>query len=332
MKKKLSFVIPIYNEEKNIPALYEKLIQVITKCSEKYESEVILVDDGSRDNSWSIMQQLAACDDRITAITFSRNFGNQLAITAGYDYAQGDAIIALDADLQDPPELIHEMIRKWEEGFYIVYARRSSRHDGFFKTLTAFVYYKLLHAVAEIPIPQHVGDFRIIDRAVLLQINACRERARYLRGMVAWTGFAHTFVEFDRNNRVAGESGYSWLKLIKFALDGLTNFSLFPLKLAAFIGAFVMVTGSCMFMYITYDILLYGTHYPPFKWLVTALYIFMGIQFFLMWLLGEYIGRMYEQQKNRPLYIVREKVGQVKNNRTAVVIAETTGQDHAQCR
>ncbi len=308
-KKKLSFVVPVYNEQENIPLLYQKLIVLLKNQLEGYGVEIIFVNDGSKDSSWNCIKDLIKKDSRVKGVCFSRNFGHQLALTAGYDRATGDAVISLDADLQDPPELIEAMVKKWLEGFEIVYARRSSRNDGFLKDITAFFYYKLLHKVAQVPIPQHVGDFRLIDRAVLTEINRCRERARYLRGMVAWTGFTHTFVNFKRPERIAGTPAYTWSKSIQLALDGLTNFSLFPLKIAAFVGFFVIITGSLMFLYIAVDALVFSVRYPLFKWLVTAVYIFMGVQFLLMWLLGEYIGRIYEQQKNRPLYIVKEDAG-----------------------
>jgi glycosyltransferase involved in cell wall biosynthesis len=307
--KKLSFVIPVYNEEGNLLVLYEKLKAICQHFSHQYAFEILFVNDGSRDSSWHIIKELAAKDSRVRGISFSRNFGFQMTLTAAYDYAQGDAIIGLDADLQDPPELICEMIEKWEEGFYIVYARRSSRNDGFIKDVTASLYYKLLHYVSDVPIPQNVGDFRLIDKRVLQQVRLCRERARYLRGIVAWTGFRHTFVEFKRPERTAGVSGYSWLKLLKLAFDGVTAFSLFPLRIAAFVGIFVIFTGLLMFAYIAFDALVQGARYPLFKWLVTIIYIFMGVQFLLMWLLGEYIGRIYDQQKNRPLYIIQESIG-----------------------
>ncbi len=308
-RKKLSFVIPVYNEQENIPLLYQKLIVLLKNQLEGYGVEIIFVNDGSKDSSWNCIKDLTKKDSRVKGVCFSRNFGHQLALTAGYDRATGDAVISLDADLQDPPELIEAMVKKWLEGFEIVYARRSSRNDGFLKDITAFFYYKLLHKVAQVPIPQHVGDFRLIDRAVLTEINRCREQARYLRGMVAWTGFTHTFVNFKRPERIAGTPAYTWSKSIQLALDGLTNFSLFPLKIAAFVGFFVIITGSLMFLYIAVDALVFSVRYPLFKWLVTAVYIFMGVQFLLMWLLGEYIGRIYEQQKNRPLYIVKEDAG-----------------------
>lgn len=309
MKKKLSFVVPVYNEEQNLPLLYKKLSELMDSCAENYDAEVVLVNDGSRDNSWKIIQELALKDARIKGICFTRNFGHQMALTAGYDAVDGDAIIGLDADLQDPPELIYEMVKKWEEGFAIVYARRISRNDGFLKDMTATLYYKLLHLVADVSIPRNVGDFRLIDRRVLEQVRLCRERARYLRGIVAWTGFKHTYVDFDRPARAAGSSGYSWFKILKLGFDGFTGFSLFPLRIAAFAGVFIILTGSMMFAYIAFDAFLRGVRYPLFKWLVTIIYIFMGVQCILMWFLGEYIGRMYDQQKERPLYVVDETVG-----------------------
>ena len=310
MKKKLiSVVIPVCNEAQNIPVLYQRLMGVFEKIKDIYNYEFIFVNDGSGDNSWDILQQLAFQDMNIKALSFSRNFGFQMALTAGYDYAQGDAIITIDADLQDPPELILEMIIKWQEGFYIVYARRLSRSDGFLKDITADLYYKLLDLVADVPIPQNVGDFRLIDRRVLSEIVKCRERFRYWRGMVAWTGFRHTFVYFTRPERVAGKTGYTWKKLFKLALDGISSFSMFPLKIAAYVGVFVMVTGMLMFLYIAYDACVCGARYPLFKWLVTIIYIFMGVQFMLIWLLGEYIGRIHDEQKKRPLYIVQDMLG-----------------------
>lgn len=307
--KKISFVIPVYNEEANLPIMYGKLKEICDQLSSVYDAEIVFVNDGSKDKSWNIIKQLSSEDSRIQGLLFTRNFGHQIALTAGYDHATGDAVISLDADLQDPPELIKEMLQKWEAGYHIIYARRSSRSDGFLKDLTAFFYYKLLHLVAQVPIPQHVGDFRLIDKSVLTVINQCREQARYLRGMVAWTGFSHTFIDFKRPERIFGQPAYTWSKSIQLAFDGLANFSLFPLRIAAFVGFFVIVTGSLMFFYIALDAFLQGTRYPLFKWLVTIIYIFMGVQFLLMWLLGEYIGRMYDQQKNRPLYIVQENIG-----------------------
>lgn len=325
MKKKLSLVIPVYNEEDNLPFLYQKLVNLADELFASYETEIILVNDGSKDNSWQIIKQLSIDDSRVRGISFSRNFGHQMALTAGYDRAQGDAIVALDADLQHPPELIKKMLIKWQLGFEIIYARRKGRNDGFLKKITAFFYYKLLSLVSDIEIPRNVGDFRLIDKRVLKEIKKCRESARYLRGMVAWTGFSHTFIDFEIPKRMYGIPGYTWAKSLKLAFDGLANFSLFPLRIAAFMGILVVGSGSLMFAYISFDYLIRGVPYPLFKWLVTVMYIFMGVQFLLMWLLGEYIGRMYEQQKQRPLYIVKEDIGFMKGDAHDHFIVQTSG-------
>lgn len=306
-EKKLSIIVPIFNEESTLPLLYKTVTQIL-KLLETYDYELILVNDGSKDNSWSIIADLATHDHHIKALEFSRNFGHQMALTAGYDHATGDAIITMDADLQDPPHLLVDMIKSWEDGFAIVYARRANRIDSFPKKITALLYYRFLDSISDVKIPRNVGDYRLIDKKVLYALKECREKARYLRGMVAWTGFKHTFVDFDRPNRQAGQSGYTWKKMFKLAFDGLTGFSLFPLKLAAYAGLFVITTGFMMFAYISLDALLLNTYYPLFKWLTTIIYIFMGVQFLLLWLIGEYIGRIHEQQKNRPLYIIDEMV------------------------
>lgn len=304
---KLSIILPIFNEEKNIPLIYQELREILKKLSD-FSYEIILVNDGSRDASWHNITIITKQDPLVKALTFSRNFGHQIALSAGYDHATGDAIITMDADLQDPPALIPQMIKQWQEGTHIVYARRIDRKDTFLKRITAQLYYKFLGNISDVIIPRNVGDFRLIDKQVLEYINQCKETSRYLRGMVAWAGFKHSFVDFKRPNRQLGTTGYTWSKMVKLAFDGVTGFSLFPLKLAAFIGVFVIVTGTFMFTYITWDAIFNKITYPLFKWLVTIIYIFMGVQFLLLWLIGEYIGRIFEQQKGRPLYIIEKKI------------------------
>ncbi len=310
MTQKISVVVPAFNEEKNIPLFYARLKNIFANVS-KYDVEMIFINDGSRDRTWQEIQKLAHNDAHVRGICFSRNFGHQIALTAGYDIAQGDAIISMDADMQDPPELIMDMLEKWHHGCDIVYARRKNRKDGFLKKLTAKMYYALLNNVSEVDIPRNVGDFRLIDKKVLNELKKCREKYRYLRGMVAWVGFTNCFVDFDRPNRVNGETAYTWKKMIKFAMDGFTGFSMFPLKIASYVGVFVIMTGSMMFLYVSYDFLLNSTPYPLYKWLVILVYIFIGVQFILMWLIGEYIGRIHDQQKERPLYVIREGINYV---------------------
>jgi len=305
--KKISVVLPIYNEEHNIPLIYQELTETLVGLQD-FSYEIIFVNDGSCDSSWQQILNLAKGDSCIKALTFSRNFGHQVALTAGYDHAKGSIIITMDADLQDPPSLIPAMLDRWQQGAHIVYARRVDRKDTFLKRVTAKIYYKFLANISDVIIPRNVGDFRLIDKQVLHYLKQCREKSRYLRGMVAWSGFNHAFVDFKRPNRKLGTTGYTWSKMLKLAFDGVTGFSLFPLKLAAFIGIFVIFTGILMFTYITWDAAFNKIYYPLFKWLVTILYIFMGVQFLLLWLIGEYIGRIFEQQKGRPLYIIEQKL------------------------
>lgn len=307
MKKLLSIVIPIFNEEENLPIIYQELAAIFEILKSSYDTELIFVNDGSRDRSWPIIKELASLDSRIKGISFSRNFGHQMALTAGCDVARGDAVITMDADMQDPPRLIFDMLAKWEDSAQIVYARRIDRKDSFLKKATANLYYKVLDLISDVKIPRNVGDFRLIDKKVLSTVNSCREKARYFRGMVAWTGFSHAYVDFARPNRTAGTTGYTWKKMFKLAFDGMTSFSMFPLKVAAYVGVFVIATGMGMFLYITCDALINQVNYPLFKWLVTVIYIFMGVQFLLLWLIGEYVGRIHDQQKGRPLYIVADE-------------------------
>lgn len=307
--KHISIIVPIFNEEKNIQKLYRQLYETIQNLLSNYTFEIIFVNDGSKDNSWHEIEKLTQQNPRITGICLQRNFGHQAALFAGYDHATGDAIITIDADLQDPPALIGTMLAAWQKGYDVVYAQRAHRSDSFFKRKTADYFYIILSMISDVRIPRNVGDFRLIDKKVLTFLRTIKDASPYLRGIVAWPGFTHTFVQFERPNRVAGSTGYTWAKMMKLAFDGVTNFSLFPLKLAAFIGIFVIITGMLMFGYVTIDTLLFKKHYPLFKWLVIIMYIFMGVQFLLMWIIGEYIGRIFEQQKNRPRYIIKKILG-----------------------
>jgi dolichol-phosphate mannosyltransferase len=306
VKKTIGIIIPVFNEAENIEQLNDALQQIFTSMH-SYAFELLFIDDGSKDESWNIITSLMKKDSNISALKFSRNFGYQAALTAGYDTIKGiDAVITMDADLQHPPSLIPEMIATWEKGYSIVYARRRGRNDTFFKKITARIYSSMLNAITEVKIPEGISDFRLIDNQVLQAIKQCREQSRYLRGLIAWTGFAFTFVDFNQPARLKGNT-QSWFKLIKMAADGLASFSLFPLKIAAFVGIFAIITGFIMLGIITIDALFFKGYYPLFKWLVTIIYIFIGILFILLWILGEYIGRLFEQQENRPLYIIAQQ-------------------------
>lgn len=306
--KKVAIIVPVYNEEKNVPLLYRQLCAICAHINE-IEWKFIFVDDGSSDASWSILTGLAMQDNRIEALSFSRNFGYQMALLAGYDAAVGvDACITMDADLQHPPHVIGDLIKKWQEGYAIVYAQRTYRKESFLRKVTGNFYYKLLQKVAEVPLPADVSDFRLIDAAVHKIIMQCRDREPYLRGTIAWAGFSHTFVFFDPVERLHGVSGYNWKKLFKLAFDGITQLSRFPLMVAAYVGVFVIITATLMLSYLAYNALFYETDYLLFKWLIVVVYGATGVQFLLMWLLGEYIGRIYIQLRDRPLYVIQSHI------------------------
>lgn len=313
-KVEYSFVIPAYNEEKNIPIIYEKLNKLMSGISSNYE--IIFIDDSSKDSSLKVLEKISKHDKKVKVLSFSRNFGHQAALTAGMDYAQGNAIITLDCDLQDPPEVIAEMIEKWKQGYEVVYARRKNRKDNFFKKYTAIMYYKVLDKFSDVKIPRNVGDFRLVDRNVLNALKGMKERARYLRGLVAWLGFKYTFVDYDRPERINGKTNYTLTKMIRLAMDGILNFSLLPLKMGLVLGMLSMLAGSLFILYMIGDILLYDTEYQLYKWISVITLIFLGFQFILMWILGEYVGRVYDEAKARPLYVIRHKENFPENNNT----------------
>ncbi len=306
--QKISFVVPVYNEAENISLLYSKIIDLMVKV--KGEWELIFINDGSNDNTLAILKKYSSKDKRIKYLNLSRNFGHQAALTAGLDHVADDvmAVISLDCDLQDPPEVIEKMINKWQEGYDIIYARRKNRHDLFIKKYTAILYYKVLDKFSEVNIPRNVGDFRLIDKKVLEHLKGMREKARYLRGMVAWLGFKYTFVDFDRPKRIHGNTGYTVQKMSKLAMDGLLNFSFLPLKIGLLLGILSITLGVFITLYMCVDVFFYNIYYPLYKWLVVFLFMFMGFQFMLIWILGEYIARIYDESKQRPLYVIEGKV------------------------
>jgi len=306
-----SIVTPAYNEEKNIPIMVEKIAAVMSTIDENWE--LIFINDGSSDRTLKNIKQAVQKDRRIKYIHFSRNFGHQAALTAGLDHASGDAIITMDCDLQDPPEIIPEMIEKWKAGADIVYARRFHREDTFLKKYTALLYYKILDKFSDTEIPRNVGDFRLIDKIVLERLTGMREKSRYLRGMVAWLGFTSDFVEFDRPGRIHGTTFYSWRKMFRLGLDGLLNFSSLPLKAGLFIGFSSIVIGFLFLAYMFGDIIFNNTIYQLYKFLVVIIFIFMGIQFISIWIIGEYIGKIYDESRNRPTYIIK-KTGNLELN------------------
>ncbi len=300
-----SFVIPAYNEEANIKTLYERIVSLMQNISENWE--MIFVNDGSTDNTISVFKELTEKDKRIKYINLSRNFGHQAALSAGLKFAKGNAVISMDCDLQDPPEIVARMIKKWKKGNHIVYARRKNfRKDNFLKRLGSKIYYRLMGKFTRIEIPRNVGDFRLIDRKVLKEINTMPEHSRYLRGMVAWTGFKHDFVDYKRPDRQKGESNYTLGKLARLGMDGVFNFSMLPLRIGFILGLISIISGFGLLLYQIWDVFINGVYYHLYKWLVVILFIFMGFMFMLLWIIGEYIGKIYDDVRQRPLYVIDE--------------------------
>ena len=302
---KYSFVVPAFNEEANIPALYKRIKQLM-KIHDKYW-ELIFINDGSVDKTLDVLKNLTSEDKNVKYIDLSRNFGHQAALSAGLRHAGGDAIISMDCDLQDPPEVIEKMIQEWKNGSQIVYARRKNfRKDNFLKKIGSKIYYRLMGRFTRIEIPRNVGDFRLVDRKVLAEINQMPEHSRYIRGMVAWTGFKHTFVDYHRPDRERGESNYTIGKLAKLGMDGVFNFSMLPLRLGFLMGFISIISGMGLLLYQIIDVLVTGAYYHLYKWLVVVLFIFMGFMFMLFWVIGEYIGKIYDDVRKRPLFVISE--------------------------
>ncbi len=302
----LSVIIPVYNEEKNIEPLLKRLMPVLNN----YSYEVIFVDDGSTDNTLKVIKQFSQKNKNIKIISFLRNFGHQMALYAGYQNAQGDVIISMDADLQDPPELIDQMINKWQKGADIVYAKRQQRlGESFFKLKTAEIFYKILNFLADREIPQQVGDFRLIDKKVLEYLTNIKEIPNFIRGLVAWPGFKTDYVYFIRDKRNHGKTHYSFFKMLNFALDGIASFSIKPLRLSSYLGFFVSIIGFLGIIYKLIEKILHPERFTVgWTGLFTAIIFLGGIQLITIGILGEYIGKIYEEIKQRPRYIVKEKI------------------------
>ncbi|WP_028548740.1 glycosyltransferase family 2 protein [Paenibacillus sp. UNC451MF] len=308
-----SIVIPVYNEEAVIHETYRRLKTVMNKTGETYE--LLFVNDGSRDNTSTILMEYSQLDNTVKLIDFSRNFGHQIAITAGMDYALGNAVIVIDADLQDPPELILELISKWKEGFDVVYAKRTKRKgETFFKKQTARLFYRLLSASTDIAIPIDTGDFRLLDRRVCDELKRIPESNRFVRGLVSWVGFRQTAVEYERDERLAGETHYPLKKMLKLSLDGITSFSYKPLKLASYLGFILSISGFIYMLYVLYAKLFTDAAIPGWTSITIIQLFFNGFILIMLGVVGEYIGRIYDETKGRPLYIVRKSYGTEKKN------------------
>ncbi|WP_176584772.1 glycosyltransferase family 2 protein [Priestia megaterium] len=303
---KYSIVVPVYNEEEVIHETYRRLTEVMHSTKEAYE--LLFVNDGSRDRTAEIIKEYSEQDPAVVLLDFARNFGHQIAITAGMDYARGEAVVVIDADLQDPPELILEMIEKWKQGFDVVYAKRTKRKgETYFKKQTAAMFYRFLRAMTDIDIPLDTGDFRLLDRKVCNQMNSIQEKNRFVRGLVSWVGFKQTAVEYERDERLAGESKYPLKKMLKLSMDGITSFSYKPLKLASYAGVTLSGIGFIYLLVMLYLKLFTDSTITGWSSLIVIQLFFSGIILIILGMIGEYIGRIYDETKNRPLYIVREK-------------------------
>ncbi len=319
MKPKFTIIAPVFNEEPVLPELYKRISAVMDTLSEPWE--LILVDDGSRDRSAAIIAALHEKDERVKGVSFSRNFGFQEAVTAGLDYSSGDAVVLTDADLQDPPEVILEMIAKWREGFDVVYGVRSEREgETWFKLVTAKMFYRLIHRITSVNIPLDTGDFRLMDRRVVDALGEMRERNRFLRGMVPWVGFKQTGVFFKREPRFAGEAKYSSVRrMFRFAMNAITSFSYVPLQLATYLGFFIAGLSSLAILAVIL-LRLFAPHELTGQATTLVVVLFLGgVQLISLGIIGEYLGRIYDEVKGRPLYLISEQWGFEKENTTVSV-------------
>ena len=307
--KKVSVVIPMYYEEEVANECYNKVSSIL-KNLENYDYEIIFVNDGSKDRTLEILEDVAKKDEKTKVISFSRNFGHQAAVTAGLKEVTGDAIVIIDADLQDPPELIPDMLKLWEEGYEVIYGKRKTRKgESHFKLLTAKMFYKTLNALSDVEIPKDTGDFRLVDRKVVDVVNSLPEHNKFLRGLFSWVGFKQKAYEYERQERFAGKTKYPLKKMLKLASDGIISFSNKPIKLVGALGMFSIVISILLLVYaiISY---IFKLNNLSAGWtsIIVAITFFAGVQLLSLWVISEYIGRIYDEAKGRPQYIIDKKI------------------------
>ncbi len=308
--KKVSVVIPMYYEEEVAQICYDRVSEVLEKLKKEYDYEIIFVNDGSKDKTLSILKEIASKDNKVKIISFSRNFGHQAAVTAGIKEVSGDAIVIMDADLQDPPELIPDMLKLWEDGYEVIYGKRNTRKgESTFKLLTAKMFYSFLNAMSEVDIPKNTGDFRLVDKSVIDVINNLPEHNKFLRGLFSWVGFEQKEFLYDRPKRELGETKYPFKKMLKLAKDGIISFSTKPLKIVGGLGIFSILLSMII---LVYSILSYALDWNNLAdgWtsIMVCITFFAGVQLFSLWIMSEYISRIYDESKGRPEYIVKEKI------------------------
>ncbi len=308
-KEVLSIIIPMYNEEESLPYLYDRLVRLGDKI-ENYTLEFLFVNDGSSDNSLTMVKELREIDARVCYLSLSRNFGKEVAMGAAFDYVNGDAVVIIDADLQDPPELILEMLKYYEEGYDDVYAKRKSREgETWLKKMTSKTFYRVLHTVSRVPIQQDTGDFRLLSRRAIEALKSFPEKQRYTKGMFSLIGFKKIAIEFDRDPRVAGSTKWNYFKLMELAIEGITSFTLAPLRISTYIG---IITSLCAMVYATFIFIktvIYGIDVPGYASLMCVVLFLGGVQLLCLGVIGEYLGRIFIEAKARPLYFIDEYSG-----------------------
>jgi glycosyltransferase involved in cell wall biosynthesis len=301
--KTISLVAPCYNEAENIEKYYEEVIRVLGDIP--YNLQLVFVNDGSSDRTLNILLALSEKDKRVKIVDLSRNFGKEIALTAGLDYADGDAVVPIDVDLQDPPYVVKELIAKWEEGYDVVYATRAERAgETFMKKFTAKVFYKVIASVNKIKVPRNTGDFRLMDRRVVEELKKFKEQHRFMKGLFAWVGFKQTQVFYDRESRNAGFTKFNYWKLINLAVEGITSFTVAPLRVATFLGAIISIFAFLFALYTIIATVTMGNDVPGYSSLMVVILFLGGVQLLTIGIIGEYIGRIFNETKNRPLYIV----------------------------
>ena len=312
--KKISIIIPAYNEEESLPFLYERLEKLMDSIT-NYEFEILFINDGSKDNTLNLIKEYREKDSRISYVDFSRNFGKEIGMIAGLDYATGDAVIFMDADLQDPPELIPEMIKYWEEGYDDVYAQRRTRAgETFLKKFTSKMYYKVLQTLTSVPIQKDTGDFRLLDRRCVNALKKLRETDRNSKSMFSWIGYKKKAVLYDRDPRVAGKTKWNYKKLVNLAIDGITSFTTSPLRISTYIAIPTFLALFVYFIYVIIKCITQDVAIQAFQAIILLVLFFSGVQILLFGIIGEYLGRIFNASKNRPLYLVNEYNGERENN------------------
>ncbi|MFR5950799.1 MAG: glycosyltransferase family 2 protein [Clostridia bacterium] len=312
--KKITIIIPAYNEEESLPYLYERL-EKLMDSNKNYEFEILFVNDGSKDKTIELIKQYREKDKRISYVDFSRNFGKEIAMMAGLDYAKGDAVIFMDADLQDPPELIPELIKYWEEGYDDVYAKRKSRAgETFLKKFTSKMYYKVLQSLTNVPIQKDTGDFRLLDRRCVNALKKMRETQRCSKSMFSWIGYNKKEVLYDRDPRIAGKTKWNYKKLVDLAIDGITSFTTSPLRISTYLCIPTFFALFIYFIYVICKMILFTGKIDAYQAIILLILFFSGIQILLFGIIGEYLGRIFNETKNRPLYLVNEYNGEREEN------------------